>query len=608
MSSSPPPPAHRPRAAWRDLPWGKLWLALVLLALALLRGVLVDRSLAESAACVRCLSAPVLGHDAWLLAPAWALLGWAAWSGRRWLRSVLVVPVLLLLVLMTADVAVLTTLGMRLYLFDVFKFGTEGAALGDFIAALLRSSGAGWLVAAVSALLLCLLALRPGRAAPRAGATLLAAAAAALAGGLLVRGSDPAYIMEESILNLFELQQAQTVNRGYSPAFVEGLAQRDAAPVPQCAAGQARRPDVILLAVESLSSYQSALHGGPFDYTPQLDALARRHTWFSRFHANGFTTDHGLIALLAARLPVPAIGRYRSLEAFAGFGDRDTSVTAPLRAAGYETAFFTTGDLGFLDKAPWLRDLGFDHWEGAEHPFYQGWPRGGFGAAVDRALYLRLLDFIRQRDATRPFFAAALTVQSHPPFVDKSSGQLDEAAVFRAVDAEVGRFAELLEQQGFFRNGILLVTGDHRSMTPLHPEERRQFGDRAFARVPMVAIGATGLPAGRIDAPFQQTDLRASLADLVLGESCRVAGEGLFLRADPQPPAWISHVRGDARSRIDFMVGDADGALLLAGDESEWIGAQPTEAQAIADAIHRDRIRRGALDSDVKALVEILAH
>jgi hypothetical protein len=66
-------------------------------------------------------------------------------------------------------------------------------------------------------------------------------------------------------------------------------------------------------------------------------------------------------------------------------------------------------------------------------------------------------------------------------------------------------------------------------------------------------------------------------------------------------------VRGDARSRIDFHVGAASGALLLNGDDSEWLGARPDDWQAIADRIHRDRIRRGALDSDVKALVEILA-
>jgi lipoteichoic acid synthase len=607
MSSRPPLPAAEARPATGAWPWGVLWLAFVLLALALLRGRLVDLSLAESAACVRCLSTPVLGHDAWLLAPAWALLAAAAWSARRVWRVLLVVPVLLLLLLMTADVAILTTLGMRLYLLDVFKFGAEGAALGDFVAALLRSSGAGWLLVALAGLIACGAALLPARRAPRLAAGLALAALAGLAFAAVTRVADPAYIMAESYLNLVELQRAQTVNRPYGESFVRALAARRTAPGRTCAAGQQRRPDIILLAVESLSSYQSALHGGPFDYTPALDALARRHSWFSRFHANGFTTDHGLIALLAAELPVPAIGRYRSLEAFAGFGDRDTSVLAPLRAAGYETAFFTTGDLGFLDKAPWLEALGFEHWEGAEHPFYQGWPRFGFNAAEDRALYLRLLEFLQRRDPARPFFAAALTVQSHPPFVDRASGKLDEAAVFRAVDAQIGRFAAELEQRGYFERGILLVTGDHRSMTPLHPAERRQYGTRAFARVPMVAIGATGLPRGRIDLPFQQTDLRASLADLVAAQACFTAGEGRFLRADPQPPAWIAHVRGDARSRIDFYLGAQEGALILKGDDSEWIGARPEGWQAIADGIHRDRLQRGALDSDIKALIEILA-
>jgi hypothetical protein len=36
------------------------------------------------------------------------------------------------------------------------------------------------------------------------------------------------------------------------------------------------------------------------------------------------------------------------------------------------------------------------------------------------------------------------------------------------------------------------------------------------------------------------------------------------------------------------------------------LGDRPPQAQGIADAIHRDRIRRGALDSDIEALIQIL--
>jgi lipoteichoic acid synthase len=68
----------------------------------------------------------------------------------------------------------------------------------------------------------------------------------------------------------------------------------------------------------------------------------------------------------------------------------------------------------------------------------------------------------------------------------------------------------------------------------------------------------------------------------------------------------VLHARGDLRNRIDVYVGAEDGALLLDGDDSRWIGARPPQSDALADRIHRDRIRRGALDADVEALLRIM--
>jgi phosphoglycerol transferase MdoB-like AlkP superfamily enzyme len=599
-------PNNDPTATPRRPPWGLLWLAAVLLAASLVRAWLVTAGLAGSAGCEYCRVAPVLGHDAVLLAAAWGGLALAALASSAWLRALFVFPALLAMLVMAADVAVFTTLGMRLYVFDVLKFGMEGAAFGGFVAALLRSSGAAWLVVATLALLGGFAALWPAPPSARWARNFgVAAAFAALVAGA-TRLSDPAFINADGFLNVVELHYAQSVNTPYSPAFVEALARRDASIPQQCRPGQQRRPDVIVLAVESLSSYQSALLGGPLDLMPELDAVARANTWFTHFHANGFSTDAGLIALLTGRPPVPAVGRYRSTDAFAGFDDPARSVAVPLHDAGYEAAFFTTGDLGFLDKKPWLARLGFDHVEGAEAPFYEGWPRFGFNAAEDRALYLRLFDWMDKRDAARPFFAFALTVQSHPPFVDPKTGLLDEPVVFRAVDREIGRFVRELDARGFFAHGVLLVTGDHRSMTPLHAAERKQHGTLAFARVPLVVVGASGLPRGAVDAPFQQTDLLPSLADLAGAQACTRLDQGRFLRADPQPPSWVLHARGDARNRVDVHFGDRHGALLLRGDDSEWIGDRPPQWQAIADGIHRDRIERGALDSDIQELIRIL--
>lgn len=591
----------------RRPPLALAWLAALVGGASVLRALLTQNAIGDHAGCADCLVGPVLAHDAWLVAAAWAALALAAWLGRGLPRIAAVGFALAIALVMAVDLAILVTLNMRLYLFDVFKFGMETAALTGFLGALLRSSGGVWLLATLAALLLAFASLRPRPRAPRLAAGLLVLSMLALAAGAIARRHDIAYINAGAIANVVELHFAQGGNRPYSEAFVRALATRpEPAGTLQCAPGQARRPDIIVLAVESLSNYQSALFGGPLDLTPALDAIARDNTWFTGFHANGFSTDAGLIALLTGEFPIPAVGRYRSIDAFTGFDDPTRSVAVPLAAAGYSVNFFTSGDLGFLDKAPWLEALGFDHWEGAEHPAYEGWPRYGFSAAEDRALYQRLLGWMDGSEAQSPWFAFVLTVQSHPPFVDHGSGRLDEAAVFAAVDREIGRFHDELRARGFFEHGLLLITGDHRSMTPLHPDERVRHGDRAFARVPLIVVGDSALSRGRIDAPFQQTDLLPSLADLTADESCRRADQGWFLRAAPEPPQRIVHARGDARNRIDFYVGESSSALILDGDASRWIGTRPADWQTIEDRIHRDRLRRGVLDSDIAELIRLL--
>src|SRR5262249_3092364 len=151
-------------------------------------------------------------------------------------------------------------------------------------------------------------------------------------------------------------------------------------------------------------------------------------------------------------------------------------------AQGYSAHFFTTGDLGFLDKSKWLKTLHFDSWEGAEQPFYNGWKRRHFNAAEDKALYERFLQWLDARDGdATPWFAYVLTVSTHPPFINPETDQPDEPGAFRYADKEIGMFYDELTKRGFFHNGVLMISGDHRSMSPLFAREQARFGDSALA-------------------------------------------------------------------------------------------------------------------------------
>src|SRR5690606_10433986 len=142
---------------------------------------------------------------------------------------------------------------------------------------------------------------------------------------------------------------------------------------------------------------------------------------------------------------------------------------------GYETAFFTGGSLGFLGKDRWTRAIGFDLAEGGESEHYADLPRGQFGSPPDAALLERFIGWLDQRQSGRPLFAGMLTVHTHPPFAVPGSGRLDEQAAFRHVDQLVAEFHSELERRGFFDNGLLIISGDHRSMTPLKPGERERW-------------------------------------------------------------------------------------------------------------------------------------
>lgn len=583
---------------------GIIGVVLLLMLVPWARALVVERTYGGFADCGSCVRWQSFGNDAWLAGASLAVLALGLLLRRRVLRHVLAFAVFALGLVMLVDTLLLDLFTLRLHMGDVLKFGGEGRATTQFIQSLSAGGYRPLPYLAVAIPCVFLLLLFPLPKAPRLARALLGLGVLMIAGGAWLAATAPDHVFRDSTVNIAQLTGMRGINQPYSEAFkLRVLAQEKPQPA-LCERGQDRRPDVILLMVESLSSHHSALLGGR-DFTPQLDAIAREHTWFEAFHANGFTTDHGLIALMDGRVPIPAVGRYLSLFPFTGFGDPERSVGGVLGARGYQTTFFTSGNLGFLEKQPWLKSLRLSHFEGAESPFYEGKPRGIFDAATDEVLYQRFIQWLdSERERERPLFAAVLTVETHSPFLDRETGKLDEAALFRRADAAIGDFYRSLQARGYFENGILLVTGDHRSMTTVSRDEWERYGDSALARVPMVVVGPSGLPKGAIAGAFQQIDLLPSLAQLTgEGPVCRHKDQGSFLRPDPQPPAWVLHPRGDLRGRVDVYFPDGTGWIDLAGDASVTGGAHPERMAAIADAVHRDRIERGEVAQDMAELL-----
>jgi hypothetical protein len=550
-----------------------------LAAFSVYRARLVDASYGRYTGCETCLETSVWANDAFLFAGFAALVAASRLTRNRVARAVLAGLAVGFVLAYCLDIAVFRLLTHRLLAADLFHFAGDSTILVSVLRPLLTQAE-GLLLVAGTAITLTAAAAGISSGPAKPASALGWGIAAGLLLVLATRVNQVEYIHDLAFKNLFQVNLEVDPSRAYSVANWERARGAPGLPL-ECEPGLAHGVSVILLVVESLSAYHSKLFSGLNDYTPQLDRIARHNTYLTHFRANGFSTESGLIALLTGRVPLPTAGRFGSTMAFT---EVDGDFHRWLRQKGYRTAFFTTGPLSFGERDRWLPAIGIEHAEGAEQPFYAGMPRGPFNAAGDAALYDRFLQWLAQEGQSRPFMATLLTVATHPPYIS-DTGQPDEAERFREADRQIARFVALLEARGFFANGVLVIVGDHRAMTPIPDEEQERLGETAAMRIPAVVAGSGGTPRGEWLANAQQTDLIPSLRHVISERSCRNEWQGRFLGESPQAPRYVLLPDPMRRNRVTVVENAAEFTLLLDGDDTRWLASPPRPEDA-------DRLRR----------------
>jgi lipoteichoic acid synthase len=539
----------------------------------------------------------------------WKKDGGASRAAATILSKLCIGAFLLVVFLYAADVAVYRFFITRLYVRDIVTFSSEPRA----VLSVLRS---GWHVVIARPVLnltiyaaLALLVLRtcyvllvkpvrsPLRSRFLVGAALL----------LVTLWLVPAPYYAHSFFDrpLFENFIERNHNFFVRNTFSDGFrAQILAAPPPamNCGPGRGRRLNVILLIVESLSAFQSQFFSGIENWTPNLDEIARRETALTNFCANGWTTTGGLVSLLTGTIPLVPELRTSRAKAFTPIGgtpltfylDVPRPLPRVLSEQGYATEFIGSGDLAFQGEDKWSSAIGFQKIIGGDDPRFAAQKmRGPFKSVPDRLLLNVVINEVTRMPVDRPYLMVVQTFWSHFPFMDPNDGgRLNgQEHVFRDTDAQIGAFYQLLMEAGFFQNGLLFITGDHRAMVPFQKLEFERFGESAAARLPAIMVTrAVELP--RVLAQdFQQRDFSASIEALVGDRYCLGPQQGSFLSSPPIPPSCIIQSRGDDRDLIYVKCGAAEGTVRATGDATRFVsGAVPDEA-SIIQTINRTRAR-----------------
>ncbi len=576
--------------------WGLL---LFLVLMALFRAVLLDDRLRPLAACKGCMALLTVQHDAAVLGVVLGAFVLAHLTKRHVLRRALRISICLVVLIYGLDLLVIGLYNMRLVGEDFFKYGREVGGVITIARRVIET----WQGVAMALVLIALGGLmvgfvrssgRPGR---KAVGAVLASGMVLFAVGMIP--SRRVFAHDWAYRNVFAINLDRAILASYTDEFGSALleSQEDLRRGDVCTSRPPARPNVVMVVLESFSMYQSRFFSGLRDFTPNLDRIAASHTAFTRFWANGFTTENGLIALLAGQVPTPGPDQivFGGGFAFDGFSDLPHSLPRVFGSHRYHTAFLTAGDLAFSGKGAWLDALGFDELIGHDDPFFDGWPRLHFHAAPDSALYLRALDWVDARQPDQPFFLVIETVSSHHPFIEPGTRKKSEEAVFRYADRQLGLFYDALVARGVLDSVLLVVASDHRAMTPVSAEEFDRFGDEARALVPFVIADPVHPGARRVEDRYQQVDLASSIEGRLTGRSCPTMVRGDLLGDETTPPQCVMHTRGEDRGRVDIVCGDAQAAIRLRGDRTAVESGSLPDPKLLVDQLNLERLERRAV-------------
>jgi len=264
--------------------------------------------------------------------------------------------------------------------------------------------------------------------------------------------------------------------------------------------------NVILVVWESFTHKALDRSEGEKPVMPRFNSLIQEGIYFSQVYASGDRTNKGLPALLSGYPSLPKTTVIHSPSK-----SQKLQVLSRLFAGkGYSTSFFYGGEPEFANIKSYLLFGGFDPIIG-KGDFTQSDMNSKWGAHDGVVKDKVLAELNKQK---KPFFATWLTLSSHEPFetpekvvIEGKSNTSRFLNSLHYTDKVLGEFIDECKRQEWWKNTVIIVTGDHGHPLPETTSKADDF------RIPMLWLGgaldSTGLV---INTVLSQVDLASTLA------------------------------------------------------------------------------------------------
>ena len=280
------------------------------------------------------------------------------------------------------------------------------------------------------------------------------------------------------------------------------------------------RPSVLLIIWESFTARSVERLGGVRGATPEFDSLAGTGLLFRRTYAAGDRTEKGLAAILAGAPTIPN----GSILTIPSKSRTLPMLSHDLDSAGYATAFYYGGELGFANIKSFVLEGRFDRIVGKED-----FPRSTWASkwgAHDEVVAERVLNDLG--NSSRPFFYTWLTQSSHEPFdvpgrvrVAGTDGESRFLNSLAYTDHVLGEFLRRAAREPWWAGTLVVIVADHSKKLERTDRQVPLKSAASWYHIPMLWTGGALARTGVVDQIASQTDI----APTILGQLGLPGGE-----------------------------------------------------------------------------------
>ena len=263
-------------------------------------------------------------------------------------------------------------------------------------------------------------------------------------------------------------------------------------------------PDILIVIMESFASDIMPSMGSYKDVAVCLDSIAQQSILFTRFYANSFRTDRGMVSILSGypAQTTTSIMRY----------PRKTSQLPSIarnlvKYKNYKTTYYYGGDADFCNMRSYLVSQGYQHIiSDANFPIEDKLSKWG---VPDHILAAKMMEDIKaQQNEKRPMLRILQTSSSHEPFEVPYHRLKDKRLnAFAYTDSVMGAIVREYRKLPRWKNTLIVFVPDHVGGY----KENLNDHDRSRYQIPLILAGGAISRPMKVGIIGSQHDIAATL-------------------------------------------------------------------------------------------------